>query len=157
MEEFKDFQRQTIQPNITEGKKSKKVSRLVIVLVVIVVFVLGTGAGYLVFNRLTEKGVLGKANNPEYVSQIQKKQIENILEDLGELILVTEDEEPTVATILNVEALQKQNPTFYANAKEGDLLIIYSEKAIIFRRDEKKIINVAPVFIESDQTQVEAE
>lgn len=157
MEEFGNFQRQTIQSNNTEGKKSRKISRLVIVLVVIVIFVLGTGAGYLVFNRLTEKGVLGKANNPEYVSQIQKKQIENILEDLGELILVTEDEEPTVATILNVEALQKQNPTFYANAKEGDLLIIYSEKAIIFRRDEKKIINVAPVFIETDQTQEEVE
>jgi hypothetical protein len=49
---------------------------------------------------------------------------------------------------VDIEALKEENPEFYKNAKNGDLLVIFSEKAILFREEEGKIINVAPVFLE---------
>ena len=66
-------------------------------------------------------------------------------EKVAQLILVNEDEVPTVATIVNVNDLQVDNPGFYGAAKNGDKLVVYSDKALIYREEENKIINVLPV------------
>jgi hypothetical protein len=66
------------------------------------------------------------------------------------------DEQPTIATLVDIDALKEENPEFYKNAKNGDLLVIYSEKAILFREDEGKIINVAPVFLEPTEGTTES-
>jgi len=142
----------TVQSKPTLTKR-KDIKTLITVIVVIGIFLLGGGAGYLVYNQLVEKDVLGKANTPEFVSEIQQKQVDAILKDLNKLILITEEEEPTVATIVDVEVLRKDNPEFYKNAQDGDILIIYSKRAIVFRRDKNMIVNVAPVFVQPDSKQ----
>jgi len=142
----------TVQSKPTLTKR-KDIKTLITVIVVIGIFLLGGGAGYLVYNQLVEKDVLGKANTPEFVSEIQQKQVDAILKDLNKLILITEEEEPTVATILDVEVLRQDNPEFYKNAQDGDILIIYSQRAIVFRRDKNMIVNVAPVFVQPDSKQ----
>jgi len=76
----------------------------------------------------------------------------NALIDKVKKIILVPDENPTIATIANLEEVQKQNATFYADAKEGDTVIIFSTKALIYRESEDKIINVAPVTKESDTT-----
>jgi len=142
----------TVQSKPTLTKR-KDIKTLITVIAVIGIFLLGGGAGYLVYNQLVEKDVLGKANTPEFVSEIQQKQVDAILKDLNKLILITEEEEPTVATIVDVEVLRKDNPEFYKNAQDGDILIIYSKRAIVFRRDKNMIVNVAPVFVQPDSKQ----
>lgn len=142
----------TVQSKPTLTKR-KDIKTLITVIAVIGIFLLGGGAGYLVYNQLVEKDVLGKANTPEFVSEIQQKQVDAILKDLNKLILITEEEEPTVATILDVEVLRQDNPEFYKNAQDGDILIIYSKRAIVFRRDKNMIVNVAPVFVQPDSKQ----
>ncbi len=142
----------TVQSKPTLTKR-KDIKTLITVIAVIGIFLLGGGAGYLVYNQLVEKDVLGKANTPEFVSEIQQKQVDAILKDLNKLILITEEEEPTVATILDVEVLRQDNPEFYKNAQDGDILIIYSQRAIVFRRDKNMIVNVAPVFVQPDSKQ----
>jgi hypothetical protein len=127
-------------------KPKKKVNVLVILLITLF-FILGAGAGYFVYDYLTSRNMVDKLNDPEYVSQLQEQQVSQTLEKLEKLMLLP-DENPTMATIVDIDALRQDNPTFYANAQEGDLLIIYSEKAILYRESENKIINVAPVFIE---------
>ena len=146
----------TVQSKPTLTKR-KDIKTLITVIVVIGIFLLGGGAGYLVYNQLVEKDVLGKANSPEFVSEIQQKQVDAILKDLNKLILITEEEEPTVATILDVEVLRQDNPEFYKNAQDGDILIIYSQRAIVFRRDKNMIVNVAPVFVQPDSKQATQE
>lgn len=146
----------TVQSKPTLTKR-KDIKTLITVIVVIGIFLLGGGAGYLVYNQLVEKDVLGKANSPEFVSEIQQKQVDAILKDLNKLILITEEEEPTVATILDVEVLRQDNPEFYKNAQDGDILIIYSQRAIVFRRDKNMIVNVAPVFVQPDSNQATQE
>jgi hypothetical protein len=128
-------------------EKPKKKSPILTILLITLFFALGIGAGYFAYDYLTSQGVLDKINDPEYVSQLQEQQIENTLSDLREIMLLP-DEQPTIATLVDVEALKEENPEFYKNAKNGDLLVIYSEKAILFREDDGKIINVAPVFLE---------
>jgi hypothetical protein len=128
-------------------EKPKKKSPILTILLIVLFFALGIGAGYFAYDYLTSQGVLDKINDPEYVSQLQEQQIENTLADLREIMLLP-DEQPTIATLVDIEALKEENPEFYKNAKNGDLLVIYSEKAILFREEEGKIINVAPVFLE---------
>lgn len=128
-------------------EKPKKKFPILTILLIVLFFILGIGAGYFAYDYLTSQGVLDKINDPEYVSQLQEQQIENTLSDLKEIMLLP-DEQPTIATLVDIDALKEENPEFYKNAKNGDLLVIYSEKAILFREDEKRIINVAPVFME---------
>lgn len=131
-----------ISQDIKSEKSPNTVKRLLSMILVIVIFVVGVGSGYLVYNRLSEK------NSKE--NESVDKQITEILDELGSLILLPKDETPTVMSVMDVESLKKENEEFYKDVIKGDILIIYSDKAIIFRREEKKIVNVAPVFIETD-------
>lgn len=132
-----------ISQDIKSQKSPNTVKRLLTVILVIIIFVVGVGAGYMVYNKLSEKN----SNIDEGVD----KQVTEILDEVGSIIFLPKDETPTVMSIMDVETLKKENGEFYKDVIKGDILIIYSDKAIIFRREEKKIVNVAPVFIETDE------
>lgn len=68
-----------------------------------------------------------------------------VLEQLKKIILLPEDVTPTMAVVTDIEALKKAQPGFFTNAKNGDRLIIYPDKAIIFDANANKIIQVGPV------------
>jgi hypothetical protein len=68
-----------------------------------------------------------------------------VVEDLGTIMELPKDIEPTVATIVDVPKLIEQNKEFYGPAQNGDQLVIYPTFAVIFRQGTKKIINFAPV------------
>lgn len=131
-----------ISQDIKSQKSPITVKRLLTIILIIAIFVVGVGAGYMVYNKLLE-------TNSEKEETIDK-QVTEILDELSKIILLPEDETPTVISIMDVEQLKRENEKFYKDAVNGDILIIYSDKAIVFRRREKKIINVAPVFIETD-------
>ena len=62
------------------------------------------------------------------------------------LVLYTESEDqPTVARIEDPAVLQEANEEFYRNAQAGDYLILYPNRAIIFRESENLVVNVAPI------------
>lgn len=122
---------------------NSKVKSLLLTILIIIIFVVGVGAGYLVYNRLTEKEGDNEGN-------IEQREVVDILDELGEIILLPESENPTVAKLIDISELKKENEIFYKDAQEGDIMIIYSDRAIIFRRAEKRIVNIAPVYIETD-------
>lgn len=132
-----------ISQDIKSQKSPNTVKRLLTVILVIIIFVVGVGAGYMVYNKLSEKN----SNIDEGVD----KQVTEILDEVGSIIFLPKDETPTVMSVMDVDSLKKENEEFYKDVIKGDILIIYSDKAIIFRREEKKIVNVAPVFIETDE------
>ncbi len=77
--------------------------------------------------------------NPQ---EIAKDTLSEIVAEVGNLIELPIDEEPTLATVTSVEKLKDQ--PFFAKAQNGDKALIYSQtgKAILYRPESHKIIEV---------------
>ena len=67
-----------------------------------------------------------------------------ILMQLSQRMLLPQ-EEPFMAEINDVEAAREENSVFYASAKNGNILIMFSQLAIIYDSNIDYIVNVAPV------------
>lgn len=122
------------------AKKSKTISYVFSIVLLLIVIILSLGLLYLY--RVNQD-----LRQPEVQKQLAEQANQKLLDKVAGIILVPADEKPTVAKIVNVANLKKTNPSFYEFARDGDHLIIYSSKAIIYREGENKIINVAPVVI----------
>jgi len=79
-----------------------------------------------------------------------KKDTAKLVGKVGEHVLLPVGEEPKVATIVDIEKLKKDQPDFYANAKNGDKVLIYfiSQKAFIYDPENDIVINIGPVLLE---------
>ena len=79
-------------------------------------------------------------------AQVQEE-VDQLLERVGKLFLLPEDERPTVATISDIERLREQ--PFFARGKNGDRVLIYTSarKAILYDPVANKIVEVAPLTI----------
>jgi len=64
---------------------------------------------------------------------------------VGKLILINPNEEPTIATVQDPDALRKSNPVFYKDAQVGDRLLIWSDKAALYSESRNLILAVLPV------------
>lgn len=74
-----------------------------------------------------------------------KKQSQELVDKVGQLIVLPKDEEPTIATVSDLDKLAGQ--AFFANAQLGDKVLIYygAKKAILYRPSDNKIIELAPL------------
>ena len=79
------------------------------------------------------------AKNQELANQI--------IAEVRALIDMPTDIEPTVATIVDIDALRARNP-FYNKAENGDYLIVTTDRAILFDADRNIILDVVPVQIQ---------
>lgn len=73
------------------------------------------------------------------------KQVSDTLGKVAKLAVVPTNETPTVATVANAAKLKGQS--FFANAKDGDKVIVYSQakEAILYRPSTNQIVTIAPV------------
>jgi hypothetical protein len=115
-------------------KKSSLASKILIVMVII----FGGTALYFYSQYAslkTDPAKNTKAETDKLVSQVSR------------LIILPTSEDPTVATVTDVEKLKDQ--PFFANAKNGDKVLIYTQakKAILFDPVANKIVEVAPINI----------
>lgn len=86
---------------------------------------------------------LQTGNNPESIAEAKA-----IIDKVKKHIEIPSDVEPTVATIVDVEALKSRND-FYKNAKNGDHLIVTPTRAILYDPDTDMILDVVPVQLQS--------
>lgn len=79
-----------------------------------------------------------------------QKEIDKLVERVRKHILLPENEEPVVATVVDAEALIKEQP-FYANVINGDRVLIYTQRqqAVIYSPKRDILVNVGPVQIQS--------
>lgn len=113
---------------------SKQLPFAVIVTILILVGVLvGGGATYFLVGR-----------------KPMESEVKQIVDKVSRLMELPEDEEPTLATISDKEKLKDQ--AFFLNAQNGDKVLVYAKagKAILYRPSTGKIVEVAPLNIESD-------
>ncbi|MCC6710930.1 MAG: hypothetical protein IT416_01095 [Candidatus Pacebacteria bacterium] len=113
----------------------------IILSIIVFVFVAGSsGTAYYFYAKYQE--ATEALNNPEKIAQ---EETARVLAKLGQIISLPEDDEPTIATVLDKTSLA--NEPFFAKAENGDKVIIYakSRKAILYRESEHKIIEFAPI------------
>lgn len=81
--------------------------------------------------------------------QVESEEIREISEAVGKLIELP-NETPTIATV--IDATKLKNQTFFANAQNGDKVLIFAKakKAILYRPSSSKIVEVAPLNIGDD-------
>ncbi len=75
-------------------------------------------------------------------------EISTLIERIGKLIVLPQDEEPTVATVSDPEKLKDQ--VFFANAQVGDKVLIYTKarKAYLYDPEGDILLEVAPITAE---------
>ena len=142
---FARFRKSTTgsQPNSSiMGHTPKKRRPIWIVLFAVVLLAsIGVGVYYFVqYRRVVQ--------NPDLVS---KQELTSILEKVNKLMDLPQDETPTLATVLNKDNLKDQD--FFKKAENGDKVLVYTnnKKAILYRPNTNKIIEVMPVY--NDETE----
>ncbi len=110
----------------------------IVILVVLAALVLAALAAVMYFKP-------GKASLSDTASVTTEEQAKTTVSKIKQILLVEGTEDPAVAEIKDVETVKKSNPEFYKNADNGDKLVVYSYRAIIFRESANQIINVAPI------------
>jgi len=78
-------------------------------------------------------------------------EVESLVSEVGKLMELP-GEQPTVATVTDVEKLKSQ--PFFAKSQNGDKVLIFTEakRAILYRPSSRLIIDVAPVTLGSEGT-----
>lgn len=79
---------------------------------------------------------------PQETSEVE---LGNIVDRVASHILINRDEEPTIATVQDPEALRLKDPVFYKDADVGDRLLIWSDKAVLYSEADDVILSVMPV------------
>ncbi len=111
------------------------------VFMVMIVLVLALGAVFYFWNEAQE----ARDATPEAVAARNQEESVRIIASLNTILLTESDEQPTVARIEDPTILQQANEDFYKNAQAGDYLVLFPNRAIIFRESEGRVINVAPI------------
>lgn len=94
----------------------------------------------------------------EHTMQVQQEQgtgdnekkAQEVIEKVRMHMELSLDPEPTVAAVVDAEILAKEHE-FYSQAKNGDFIVITSKRAILYREEEDKIIDVIPVELGSEE------
>ncbi len=118
-----------------EKQSSSKVLGLRSVIVLLLLIILAGGV-YIYMKREQ------KSETPDQVAQ---DEITSVIQSVGKLIVLPQDEVPTLATVADPQKLQGQ--TFFAAATKGDKVLIYTKakKAILYNPTKNIIVEVAPL------------
>lgn len=118
----------------TPVKKSGGVNKFFVALVL--VFAGATAYFYTQYSNLKQ--------NPAAEAQ---EEVAKLVAQISKLMVLPDGEQPTVATVTDIDKLKDQ--PFFANAKNGNKVLIYTgaKKAILFDPITQKIIEVAPINI----------
>ncbi|PID29525.1 hypothetical protein CR983_03870 [Candidatus Saccharibacteria bacterium] len=123
-----------------DSHKKRTMKPAVWVVTIVIVSLLGL-TGYF-WNEARQ----ARSQTPEAAQERNSKETEKVLTKLKSVLLVDDEGDPTVARIDDPEKLKEDNPDFYKNAKKDDYIIVYKQRAIIFRSSDKgQIINIAPI------------
>jgi hypothetical protein len=86
------------------------------------------------------------AKNPE---RAMEREVSQLVQEVGKVIVLPQEESPTVATVSDLEPLKGQ--PFFMNAKVGDKVLIYTNarKAILWRPSDQKLVEVSPLNLDA--------
>lgn len=105
----------------------------------------------LIIYRKDEKRIIYKGDTPnKALINVQEEVLNAITEQAKTLNLISSDstELPQVTTIQDVEPLKMQNPEFYKNAKDNDLIAVFanSQVILIYNMNNNSVVNKGKFF-----------
>lgn len=68
---------------------------------------------------------------------------ETLIDKLKKHLIVSETDIPYIATITNIDLVKEKNPDFYANASDGDKVVVWKDRAVIYSEAKDRIVAVA--------------
>jgi hypothetical protein len=95
------------------------------------------------------KRELASLQDPVAQQAKMKAETQALVAKVGQLMVLPAGE-PTVATVIDSAKLA-QEQSFFKDAKNGDKVLIYKDKAIIYDPAANQIVNVGPVLAAADQ------
>lgn len=118
--------------------------KLAVPIAVLVLAVIA-GSGYYLYSQNQKPPVQNPASTRE--------ETKGLVAEVGKLIDLPKDEDPTVATVTDISKLSDQ--PFFQKAKNGDKVLIYTnaKKAILYDPNAKKVLDVAPINIGTQSAQ----
>ena len=138
-----------LQNNFSKKNKKKNDAKKIIILSLF--FLLLVATIYLLFSYLKTQKELSMLKDPVAQEAALKVENDKLIQKIGKLIELSTTEDPVVGTVNDATSLAQQQK-FFVNAKNGDKVLIYKDKALIYRPDNNKLINVGPVYIDSTST-----
>ena len=116
----------------------------------IVVFLALLGGAYFVGQQMERKNMQMQLDQlQEGNAQRSQEEAKRIVSKVRKHIVIAGETEPTVATIVDVDTLKSRN-SFYAQAKNGDHLVVTTNRAILYDPDADIILDVVPIQLESN-------
>jgi len=122
-----------------ENETSKIYTHKSLTIVLLIIALLATAAAVYFYLQFSNAKI-----DPQKLAQ---EEATRLIAQVGKLIVLPENETPTIATVSDPAPLKNQ--PFFANAKKGDKVLIYTgaKKAILYNPEMNKIVEVAPVNI----------
>jgi hypothetical protein len=135
------------QPTPQKGNGYARTIPLAVLLVVLV-----GGAGYFV-NAAMKSRSAGDISNIQVREGVDPKEVASVIDRVRELVAVSRDEMPTVATVQDISVLRPQNPTLYRDAQNGDKLLVWSDKVVVFSTSMDRVLVAMPINIGPETSQ----
>lgn len=120
--------------------KSIDLSKIILALALVASLALLAG---LYVKYLNLKKEINYLQDPQAQQARVQRETQELVAQVGKLMVLPEGE-PTVATVVDAASLAKEQE-FFKDAKNGDKVLIYKDKAILFNPAEGRIVNVGPV------------
>ncbi|MBU2566938.1 LytR C-terminal domain-containing protein [Patescibacteria group bacterium] len=127
------------QPVEEPEQQSSKSSYIYLAIIVVVII---TAVVLMVMNKFKPQQAQQKQENQQ---QMAISDTDKLILRVGELIATKADEQPTVATVQDAELLKVDNPEFYRDAVNGDRLLIWSDKAVLYSTSQDRLLAVMPI------------
>lgn len=126
------------EDQVPQSRKLPKLLKRIIIFFILFVLA-ASAAAYFYYQNLSAK------NNPDKAGE---EEIYDIISRVGKLIILPENETPTVATVKDADSLKDQ--PFFATAKNGYKILIYTQakKAILYDPEANILVEVAPLNID---------
>lgn len=132
------------QPVKNEPVKKQHTNTFLVILILVLALALGA-VGYLYYRE----------KQPGSDDAAIKAEIDRLSSRVSQLVKVPEGETPTVATVIDAKKLKKNNPVFYEGVENGDKLLVYSDRVVLYDVNNDVVLNM--VLVDTSKLQQTAE
>ena len=127
-------------------------SRLPIALLVVLLLISLGAFTWAFVNYKHAQKTIARLSDPAAQQAVAEEEVQKYVEKIGKLMVLSSEEKPLLATVQDADNLKKEQ-AFFKDAQNGDIVLIYQDKAILYSEARGKIINVGPVYIQNKDGQ----